>query len=518
MEIKKSEVSLGYPHRRLFGLIGLLLGLIVLLYWPTASAAVRQWQTVGTYNHCFLILPICLYLLWCGRDRVRSLVAQPDAWGGLVILFSGGLWLVAYVAGIAEIAQFALVAMIEGALFSLLGRRFFSALAIPFLYLFLLVPTGDLLVAPLQAVTARVAATLLDLVGTAAFRDGLNIEVSGGDYRVAPGCAGLNFFLAALALSLAYAELMYRSWSRRLAFILGMLALSVVGNSLRVFLIILVANATGNYGNIAGDHLLYGWGFFSLLLFGAMAWGGQFRQDLIPERASPGPLLSSRSTVRRKIALAVGVIALLASVPAAVGFLSSLRGASVGVPLAASTLAAALTCGPDGEVSADSLNEQGSPKPSLWAVNPQNLDALAVRDCRGSDDASVHLALGLLTRPIREGKLLGLERWLLSDSEASRIDHGTTLAVIGGESVTVQSDVYEVEGQKIRLWSLPSVNGQWQTPGWPAALAEVLAELRGGHRRAALLLLASSRIESDEALRQGLANLDTERLKALTRP
>ncbi len=61
---------------------GLWLGLAWLglgvVYGPVVADMLRLWTTTTSYNHCFLILPIALFLAW-QRRRQASAPSLPPA-------------------------------------------------------------------------------------------------------------------------------------------------------------------------------------------------------------------------------------------------------------------------------------------------------------------------------------------------------------------------------------------------------------------------------------------------------
>ena len=71
----------------------LAVGLVVLLvtFGETVTGAISIWWNRSAYNHCFLILPISLFLAWDQRERTAVLSPQPSYWGLLVILDSDSL-------------------------------------------------------------------------------------------------------------------------------------------------------------------------------------------------------------------------------------------------------------------------------------------------------------------------------------------------------------------------------------------------------------------------------------------
>jgi exosortase len=149
-------------------------------------------------------------------------------------------------------------------------------------YLFLLAPSGTPLLPLLRDATTHLTTILLGVSGIDYFAEGYDILVRTGNYAIAPGCAGLNFFLATLTIGPLYCVLMYRSLFKQ-AIAMGIaLAVVVLANGIRVFGIIAIAEVTNRQVDISADHLFYGWAFFSVVLVVLMAVGMRFA-DPIPE-------------------------------------------------------------------------------------------------------------------------------------------------------------------------------------------------------------------------------------------
>ena len=278
--------------RRQLILIGMLLaGIAILtgLAWQTVTAMVATWSGVSAYKHGYFILPIALFMAWESRHRLAGLVLEPF-WPGLILVAGFALvWLVARSASIMEGEQIGYVGMIQGLMLTLLGRKIIRAQILPFLYLWLMVPSGGFLLPFLQTIATWLAVHFLQLTSIPFFTDQYYIELPVGLFFVAPGCAGLNFLLAALALSVVYAELLYVGWKRKLVCILVWLGVAVLANGFRIFAILWLAQITDKRLAIVDDHLLYGWGFFFLILIGLMVAGRRF-SNMPPLPADSGQL------------------------------------------------------------------------------------------------------------------------------------------------------------------------------------------------------------------------------------
>ena len=206
---------------------------LVGLFWGTVTSAVKLWWTIPSYNYAFLILPISVFLIWRKRAELRTETPVGSLWGIAVAATFALLWLVSDIADINEGRHIAFVGMVLGILLASLGSRIFRVLALPFLYLWLLVPTGTVFLPLLQRIATLISSSLLKWWGIAVYVDGFFIEVPSGRYHIEEGCAGLNFILAILALSPLYACLLYRSLWKRLLAVVVALVLAIIANGVQ---------------------------------------------------------------------------------------------------------------------------------------------------------------------------------------------------------------------------------------------------------------------------------------------
>ena len=111
-------------------------GLLALLglYADTAVSMFDLWSRMNAFDHAFLVIPVCLYLIWERRRILAGLAPAPNLFGLLVVVGFGAVWLVADTVDVLIGRQFALIGMAEGLIFALLGWRVFRALLFPLLY------------------------------------------------------------------------------------------------------------------------------------------------------------------------------------------------------------------------------------------------------------------------------------------------------------------------------------------------------------------------------------------------
>lgn len=267
------------------------------IFWAEAIAAVLTWETSTAYNHCFLVFPIALYMIWDRRSDLRYLQARPSPAAALLGVAPAVGWLAAERLGIMEGRQLMAITFVEILFLTVLGWRLWKAIAGPLLYLFFLVPFGEFLVPRLQDVTAGFIAFGLGLTDIPAYVDGYIIEIPAGTFYVAEACAGLRFLIASVAFGVLYALIMYRSPLRRMVFIFVATVVPIVANGFRALGIVLLGHLFGSAEAAAADHVLYGWIFFSIVILLLTILGLPLREDV----DTPQPLgLSAQAPISLK--------------------------------------------------------------------------------------------------------------------------------------------------------------------------------------------------------------------------
>jgi exosortase A len=295
--------------------------LIVAVYYETAVSIVAIWHRSETFAHGFLVVPAVLWLIWRRRDHVAQLTPRPD-YAGLVLLAALGFgWLLAELAGVQVVQQLALVAMIPSAVVTVMGRRVAWALAFPLGFLFFGVPIGEGLIPPLMNFTADFTVGMLQLVGIPVYREGTFFTIPSGNWSVVEGCSGLRYVIASVTAGCLYAYLNYQSLGRRLLFVAASIAVPVVANGLRAFMIVMIAHYSDMKLALGIDHYIYGWVFFGIVMV-ALFWAGSFWHEPEPD-VSRAPLVpgSARADWRHAMPAAIAVLAVVAAWPAYAAYL-----------------------------------------------------------------------------------------------------------------------------------------------------------------------------------------------------
>src|SRR5690349_5207581 len=146
--------------------LALLLLLMLAAFRHAIAAAVTVWWVSPTYSHCFLILPIVLWLVWEKRGPLAMTAPGLAPAALLAMPLLALMWWMGDLAAINEVQQFAIVGLAQAAILALLGVGVVRLIWFPVLYLLFLVPTGEYLIEPMQHFATRfvdISLTLLNI-------------------------------------------------------------------------------------------------------------------------------------------------------------------------------------------------------------------------------------------------------------------------------------------------------------------------------------------------------------------
>jgi exosortase A len=296
---------------------------VVAIYWQTAKSMLATWASSDTYAHGYVIVPITLVLVWLKRRELAGLVPRPDYLGFVVLAVAGFAWLLAEVAQVQVLQQYAMTAMIPGAVLALAGRRVAWAAAFPLAFLLFAVPFGEAFLPRLMGWTADFAVAGLRLSGIPVYREGTFFTIPSGQWSVIEACSGLRYLIASITVGTLYAYLSYRRRWKRALFVALSIAVPIVANGMRAYIIVMIGHLSSMKLAVGVDHFIYGWLFFGIVI-GLLFWLGSFWRDVDqPSPAKPAFPAMTSSPPAFMAAAALGVAGLAAVWPLHARYLSS---------------------------------------------------------------------------------------------------------------------------------------------------------------------------------------------------
>ena len=263
--------------------LSLSLAALLLVYFDTFRSMAAIWSRSDTYVHGYFVLPISLYLIWTLRAEVRELTPRADRRALVPIVLAGVGWLAARLGGVLVAEQYFAVASIPLMVWAVSGSSVARRLLFPLGYLLLLVPVGEALIPHLIDYTAAFTVSALRVSGVPVLQEGNLLTLPNSQWSVVEACSGLRYLIACVTIGLLFAYLTYRSWTRRALFIALSVAVPIVANWVRAYLIVLIGYTSNMRLAVGVDHLIYGWIFYALVMCLLLWVGSLFSDDRAPE-------------------------------------------------------------------------------------------------------------------------------------------------------------------------------------------------------------------------------------------
>jgi EpsI family protein len=365
--------------------------------------------------------------------------------------------------------------MLDSLIWSMLGTEVAKVLRFPLVFLCFAVPFGDSLVPILQQWTATVVVAALRLSGIPAFQDGFVLLTPSGSWQVAEACSGIRYLIASIVMGTLVAGITYRSWKRRVIFLLFSILLPIVANAIRAYGIVVLAYLTGNAIATGVDHVIYGFVFFSLItavmMTVAIRWyePHTYSSDLpTSQTTNPPPNLSF---------LVVSLLCVTIAVASAMG-LSTFLWSRVPAPPNATALAA-----PAGWTSVRELDDQWAPEPR--ALQQRTTEAFS------SGTSQVSTCFGWYAERQRGVELINPNN-LVGDSGVWTLLGGSTRQVVirGRPSVVAEHEIMHARDHRL-VWLWYSVGTELTSNPYRLRLIEAENRLLGRPQSTALYAVSA---------------------------
>jgi exosortase A len=263
---------------------------VVLVFWQVFVRLVDAWIVDGNYSHGFLIIPIALYLVWERRARLAAAVPQPS-WMGLAVFAGGILILLAGLWG-SELflSRVALIPVIAGIVWFVLGWNHLKVLAFPIGFLVLMIPIPSIIfnqiAFPLQMFASRVGEWAIRAVGIPVLREGNVLYLAHTTLEVAEACSGIRSLVSLITLGVVYGYFMDpRTWVRVLI-VVSAVPVAILANGARVAGTGMAAQWIGKEAAQGFFHEFSGWIVF-LFAFVMILTIQQFIVKIAPKPTQP---------------------------------------------------------------------------------------------------------------------------------------------------------------------------------------------------------------------------------------
>ncbi|WP_426344132.1 exosortase A [Pseudoduganella sp. R-32] len=486
-------------HARNALLVALVMLLPLLVFHETAFSIAQIWERSETFAHGYLILPISLWLVWRERAALQQLPLQP-CWPALLLLAGcGAAWLLADLAEVGIVRQYALAAMLPLTVLAVLGKRIAGALLFPLAFILFAVPVGESLVPPLIDLTANFTVQALRLTGIPVLREGNNFAIPSGNWSVVDACSGLRYLISSITLGCLFAYLSYRTAWRRAAFIVASILVPIAANGVRAYMIVMMGHLSGMTLAVGVDHLIYGWLFFGIVML-LLFWVGSFwREDAQAARSGPAAARPPLALPLRPLAGGVAaVLAVLVVWPALAARADQATVAAAPASLALASPAPAgpafTTWQPDYAPASSTLRQFYPGKP------PVGLTVLFYRDAPGS------------AKLVSSTNRIGQQKGAFHENSSGLRDEN-----FGGRHMAVREAMLGFEGRRLLVWQWYWVNGSMTSSHYVGKLLQIKGKLLAGNGDGAAVMVFAPYDEDPAAARAAMRAFLDSNLEPLDR-
>jgi len=361
-----------------------------LIYWPSALALHGLWTDTHsrTYTHGYLILFISLWLVARSGEVLDGAPVRPSPYALAAVVGISAVWLLSWRAGLQDLHLILLPLLILAEMLAVFGWTATLRAAFPIAFLYFALPLWGDVVGILQRMSVGATSGLIWGTGLPAFVEGNRVHVPSGVLEIEDGCSGLHYLIVGLALAALYGELCRHSLALRLRWLCLMGVLAIIGNWLRIFVIVITAYATDMQGFlIRVDHYWFGWLVFAAAFALFLGIAGRTARVREAERAGGTPVeqasLSHKAGSQPKAAVVdprwyVTAMVCACALPLAV-YASTLKSPVESGVVIHWPLAPAAWEGPKLET------------PSAWSPEFHNATTAAMRRYTGSSGQSIEL-------------------------------------------------------------------------------------------------------------------------------
>lgn len=222
-------------------------GLLVVYWFPAFRYFWAAWGNPdGYYSHGYLIPLISGWTAWLKRNKARTMQPRPSTWAFSLLLLTLAAATVAGLQNSQTMRGLAFPVTVAWFVAVLYGWNFVKEFAFPIFYLYFLCPLPEAVLTTLsfnvQVWSTQIATVMSRLAMVDAVRVGTSIHTDTVVLDVGAPCSGFRMLVALTAFAIFLVYAVKGDLWRKVLFVLIAMPLSVLVNSLRVALLVLVGH------------------------------------------------------------------------------------------------------------------------------------------------------------------------------------------------------------------------------------------------------------------------------------
>lgn len=296
-------------RRLAWAAVGAAWGAILFAYRDQVALIVEAWETLPSHAHGYVVMLVVAYLAWGKRELLRGAPFAPSKAGFAAALVAGLAGFAGELVSAGVVVQFALVFMLQAAVWAILGWRAFRILAGPLCFLLFAIPFGHDILPTLMDWTANATVVGLRASGVPVLQQDRYFVIPSGSWSVVEACSGIRYLLTSFFVGSIFAYITYTRWQKRVLFIVWMIILPLLANWLRAYVIVMAAHLSNNQWGLGLSHLAFGWVIFAVSVIGSFYVGSTWRDEEPLRKAGP---LARASSGKVSLGAAIVMIAIAA--------------------------------------------------------------------------------------------------------------------------------------------------------------------------------------------------------------
>lgn len=263
--------------------------LLLALFFPTLRWLAGEWLGNDYYSHGPLVPLVSAFVAWrlwrsWPADRRR---AAPNNLGLLLGLAGLLVYLFALTQRAYFVASLAMVGILAGLVWTLLGTATLTRMAFPLLFLLFMIPLPfvEPLSVPMAQLTGAISAGVVRLCGVPITVNGAQISLPNAELVVGAQCSGLRSIVTLFTLVGIVVFVLEGPWPNKVLLAASSFFIAAFGNVLRVASLLGVAQVWGADAGFKYYHDYSGIVFFLsavalLLLFSRLLGCREIREDI----------------------------------------------------------------------------------------------------------------------------------------------------------------------------------------------------------------------------------------------
>lgn len=253
-------------HWRLF-VFALVASALLLIF---NDAIMEIWLRWGEerYSHAPIVFLLAIYLAWIKRHELNA--ENTHAWYGVgIVVFSALILMVGELSAIWTIVQYALVFLLFGFAWTILGVQI-RKVTIPFLHILVVIPLPYMLDVMLsgkfQLMSSDLGVQIIRLLGMSVYQEGNVIDLGIYKLQVVEACSGLNYTYPLMTIGLMMGYMYKAPFFARFLVFITTIPISIVMNSFRIAMVAVFVNQSGIKAAEGFMHYFEGWVIFLICI------------------------------------------------------------------------------------------------------------------------------------------------------------------------------------------------------------------------------------------------------------